>query len=261
MGLQFIFYTNVQPVSVEDQDHISASDDPATEARACGAHLDPTTLHAFRGSITRTVSLPHPEYLTWKHEATRVPHGALDSLFHHQYREGLNQHVFLNAEKCAQLAQELPALGVWISEAFDSYRTVLKGFEEASQNGCVHLYFSTPHAKQHGGRIYPLGYEGAMYLLGGDFKWWPISVNWSQKPWPKEVPVLQPENICMGGTHGPDARTFGEWLQGFPPSKRTKVLAAFQAALKKCPSSFTGPRWSGNYTFDRWSITMKLCEE
>lgn len=111
-----------------------------------------------------------------------------------------------------------------------------------------------PHLRQH----FPINFEGYSHLIYGEYRWWPIHVLWKDKPWPSEVPILAPSNFYVpseGAEYGPDVRIFEEWLEGFPGSKRKKVIAElFHAAevisdLLPC----IGHRWGGNYTIDMWA--------
>lgn len=89
--------------------------------------------------------------------------------------------------------------------------------------------------------------DGRYYQLGGAFVWWPIDVN-RGKPWPKEVPILGPENFERDWDN-PDTRSIYQWVRGFSPdTKMDKVVEAIKQAAKE----FSIPGFGGSYVLELW---------
>jgi hypothetical protein len=96
--------------------------------------------------------------------------------------------------------------------------------------------------------------DGHYFQIGGDFAWWPTS-TYSGKPWPKEVPVLCPENFKRG-SDDPDCRLIEQWVDGFPFDfpKIDKVIGAIKQAAKEL--SLRG--FGGSYNLWRWGDKQSL---
>lgn len=90
--------------------------------------------------------------------------------------------------------------------------------------------------------------DGHHYHLGGEFVWWPCGTR-RGKPWPKEVPVLGPENFVLEWGN-PDTRRIGDWIEGFPCdfSKNDKILTAIKQAAKE----FSLRGFGGSYGLWKW---------
>jgi len=88
---------------------------------------------------------------------------------------------------------------------------------------------------------------GYYHPLEGEFSWWPVSVT-RGKPWPKEVPILGPDNFPLVSCDSSDRRTLDQWVEGFPHDKWYRVEEALRQAIKEV----TGQGIGGGYKYWIW---------